>query len=117
MSNLNKDAGAAIARFRKRIKMPQAELATLLDMTRTSVSNIERGKQAMSLAMFCRIAEFLHVDPAELLTEVIKSENTIARDKLEEKGVDEWTIDFMRDKLRESNLFFIEGGDNEQTTN
>jgi len=117
MSNLNINAGAAVARFRKRIKMPQTELAELLGMTRTSVSNIERGKQAMSLAMFCRIADLLHIDAADLLSEVIKPQNSIARDRLEEKGVEGWVIDIMQGTLPESNIFFVEGGDDEQKTN
>ncbi len=117
MSDLNIGAGSAVARFRKRIGMQQTELAELLGKTRATVSNIERGKQAMSLVMFCRIAEILHVDPAKLLNEAIRPQGSIGRDKLVEKGVHGWTIDLMRGKLPESSIIFVEGGNDEQKAN
>lgn len=117
MKDINSNAGAAVSRFRKRIGLSQLELAQVLGITRTSVSNIERGKQAMSLAMFCRVADILHVDATDLLNEVIRPKNTTERGKLEEKGVESWVIDIMQDKLPESSLFFLEGGDHEQKKN
>jgi transcriptional regulator with XRE-family HTH domain len=77
-NDLNVAAGQAVATARGRVGMSQLELAKLLNKTRTSVSNIERGKQAMSLAMFCKISNLLHVAPYALLEEVVESHVTLS---------------------------------------
>lgn len=50
-----------------RARMTQAELAKLVDMERTSITNIEKGNQKVPLHVLFRIGEVLGVEPMELL--------------------------------------------------
>jgi transcriptional regulator with XRE-family HTH domain len=75
MESLNVRAGKLVAEHRKRHDISQLQLANYLELTRTSISNIERGKQAMSLGMFCKIANYLQVAPDMLLKQVLDSKH------------------------------------------
>jgi len=64
--------GRDVRRLRKLQKLTQAELAQRLDrdgqrLGRTSIANIESGKQRVMLHVFLELAEALGVDPADLL--------------------------------------------------
>ncbi len=48
-------------------RMTQAELAKLVDMERTSITNIEKGNQKVPLHVLFRIGEVLGAEPMELL--------------------------------------------------
>jgi transcriptional regulator with XRE-family HTH domain len=48
-------------------RFTQAELAALLDMSRTSVTNLERGRQRIPLHQLLRIADALGCELGELL--------------------------------------------------
>lgn len=50
--------------------MTQAELAERVGLGRTSVTNLERGKQNPPLSLLPKLAQALGVSPSELLTEV-----------------------------------------------
>lgn len=67
MAQLGKLIAAEIRKSRIAHGLQQQELADTIGITRTSISNIEHGKQALSLAMFCRIADALNENPSELL--------------------------------------------------
>ena len=59
--------GENIRRCRKRSKLSQETLAKLIGLTRTSLTNIENGRQHPPLHTLCEIAEKLRVDIKELL--------------------------------------------------
>lgn len=48
-------------------KLTQQDLADKVGLTRTSVTNIEKGNQQVSLAMLYRFASALNVSPTDLL--------------------------------------------------
>jgi transcriptional regulator with XRE-family HTH domain len=49
--------------------MPQQELATLSGLTRSSIANVENGKQRVLLHHLIKFAEALHVNVAALIPE------------------------------------------------
>jgi transcriptional regulator with XRE-family HTH domain len=59
--------GARVKSERDAVGMTQEELATAVGLSRSSIANIERGTQAVSLDALYRIASALDRDPAELL--------------------------------------------------
>jgi transcriptional regulator with XRE-family HTH domain len=59
--------GAKIREFRNQRKLSQDELAKLVGLARTSLTNIEQGRQHPPLHIFCEIVEQLRVDISELL--------------------------------------------------
>lgn len=64
--------GHDLQRLRKQRNLSQADLARLVDpqgdrLSRSSIANIENGKQRVALHLFLEIAGVLKVDPKELL--------------------------------------------------
>ena len=59
--------GLAIRRRRDKIGMTQATLAELTGLSRTSVTNIERGGQALLVHQLLELAKALGVSPTSLL--------------------------------------------------
>src|SRR5580704_12292697 len=59
--------GERIAQRRAGRGLSQAQLATLIGLTRSSVSNIEKGRQKMLIHTFLDIAHCLVVPPESLL--------------------------------------------------
>ena len=49
----------------------QQELANVVGLTRTSISNIERGKQGLSVDLLYSIADALNENPASLLSSAV----------------------------------------------
>ena len=75
----NVGVGAAVKAARKRAKVSQESLASAVKLSRTSISNIEVGRQKLLLEGFCRIASALHIDPGTLLEDAlarVKAEKT-----------------------------------------
>jgi transcriptional regulator with XRE-family HTH domain len=62
-----KQIGTNIRKCRARLNLSQNALGKLVGMTRTSLTNIESGRQHPPLHTFCEIAEQLKVDVLELL--------------------------------------------------
>jgi transcriptional regulator with XRE-family HTH domain len=54
----------------KRGRLTQGELADLVGLERTSITNIENGNQKVSLHVLFRICEQLGASPAELLPSI-----------------------------------------------
>lgn len=61
--------GGIIRRRRDQIGMTQAELANGVGLSRTSVTNIERGRQPMLVHQLCALANILRVDVCDLVSE------------------------------------------------
>jgi transcriptional regulator with XRE-family HTH domain len=59
--------GKLLVQRRMEAKMSQRDLADALEISRSSIANIERGRQSVSLHMVYRIADVLGRDLAELL--------------------------------------------------
>ena len=67
VSELYRSIGQRIRSAREALGLRQDELATAVSLTRTSITNIERGKQRLLIHTLCDIAEALRVEPADLL--------------------------------------------------
>jgi len=71
MDSLQLGVSEVVKQLRTARHISQQELANSLDVTRTSVSNIEHGRQSLTLSMFCKIALAFDMNPARLLDEVL----------------------------------------------
>lgn len=67
METLEKAIASQIRQLRETRKLHQQALAEAVHVKRTSISNIENGRQALSLDLFCKIAYALDCKPWELL--------------------------------------------------
>jgi transcriptional regulator with XRE-family HTH domain len=59
--------GRAVRQLRRERGMTQAELATRLSLGRTSITNLEKGRQSPPLSLLPEIAGALGVDPLRLV--------------------------------------------------
>lgn len=65
----SRSPGAASIRARREaLKMTQAELGDRLGLSRTSVTNIECGRQRLLIDQFCRLSEVLNCQRDDLLS-------------------------------------------------
>jgi|SRR5579883_6448 len=67
LNEFYRQLGEGIRRARKQRKLSQDALAKLVGLTRTSLTNIESGRQHPPLHTFCDIVEQLKVEFADLL--------------------------------------------------
>jgi transcriptional regulator with XRE-family HTH domain len=67
------DFGRAVRRLRQERGMTQAELAARLSLGRTSITNLEKGRQSPPLSMLPEIASALGVDPLRLIANAVRS--------------------------------------------
>jgi transcriptional regulator with XRE-family HTH domain len=65
--DLYQAVGQRIRRVREERRFTQAELAELVSLSRTSITNIEQGRQKLLLHTLYDIAAALTVKPSELL--------------------------------------------------
>lgn len=63
--------GAVLRRRRDEVGMTQATLATRLGLSRTSVTNVERGRQPLAVHQLILASQALSLDPGHLLNEVV----------------------------------------------
>ncbi|MCL4498787.1 MAG: helix-turn-helix domain-containing protein [Chloroflexi bacterium] len=61
------DVGKAIRRLREERGLTQTDLGTAVGLTRTSISNVEKGRQKMLLHTFYDVAETLMADLSTIL--------------------------------------------------
>jgi transcriptional regulator with XRE-family HTH domain len=61
--------GRRIRKAREEKGLTQEALASLVHLTRTSITNIERGRQKLLLHTFVEMANALRVPPAALLSD------------------------------------------------
>lgn len=59
--------GERIRAAREQHGLTQEDLAAAIGLTRTSITNIERGRQRLLLHTLCDIAGILRIEPASLL--------------------------------------------------
>jgi transcriptional regulator with XRE-family HTH domain len=79
-------AGRSIAQARNRLGMTQEVLASKISLTRTSVINIEKGRQQLLLHMLVAISNALEIDPSELIPKSNATETKDLRALLRERG-------------------------------
>ena len=63
------DFGKQLRDLRKQARLSQADLAERVGLSRTSVTNIERGRQHLPLHMVFLLADAVGVDPTKLIPE------------------------------------------------
>ena len=71
--------GQKISEVRQGKEMTQEALAADIAVTRTSIVNIERGKQQVLLHTLVKIAKALNVAPAEFLPDVAPDEQSVLK--------------------------------------
>lgn len=78
-------AGLKIRNARNRERLTQETLASRVSLTRTSIINIEKGKQQLLVHTLVDLARALNVRPGDLLPDVSQNENSdlnvLLRDK------------------------------------
>jgi len=62
------ELGKKIAEARRRSRITQQELGRLVGLSRTSVTNIEKGRQPVLVHMLVRISEALNINAVTLLS-------------------------------------------------
>ena len=97
------EVGRRIRDARKKIGLTQEALASLASLTRTSITNIEKGRQRLLLHTLADLAWALHVDPAQL----VPSRDIATTKNLEELLKDrpaetrEWVLRTVKSALKE----------------
>ena len=88
--NFYQEVGRRIKRARKTRLLTQEALASLISLTRTSITNIEKGRQKILLHTLADLATALRVEYAALLPESpAASENNDLQDTLKGRPVPE----------------------------
>lgn len=91
--------GRALRTARVKAGVSQATLGRRIGFTRSSVSNLEAGRQRIALHLFVLIAEALAVKPAALLPDatLLRPSDLVAQEVLREHlaGQPETTQDFV----------------------
>lgn len=70
--DINKRFGRRLAQCRKRAGVSQEKLAEALSLTRTSITNIEHGRQPIQLPTLYAIADALGIEPMDLMPGLAK---------------------------------------------
>lgn len=73
-STFYEEVGARLKARREKIRMRQAELAESIGLSRTSVTNIELGRQRLFLDQFAKICRSLEIAPSEIISESLSSD-------------------------------------------
>ncbi|MCX4973185.1 helix-turn-helix domain-containing protein [Streptomyces sp. NBC_00620] len=93
--------GDRIRGARSASRLTQAQLAASLGLARSSIANIESGRQRLPLHIFALIAETLNIKIAELLPDVTDNQPAPELSNIDERlqGADESSRDFVESAL------------------
>jgi transcriptional regulator with XRE-family HTH domain len=93
--------GARVREARTAARMTQAQLAEGLGLTRSSVANLEAGRQRVPLHVFAMIVDTLETEPSKLLPRDFSIPEKPNLDNLDEHlaDVDESSRDFIEGAL------------------
>ncbi|MFF5006962.1 helix-turn-helix domain-containing protein [Streptomyces phaeochromogenes] len=93
--------GDRIRGARSAARLTQAQLATSLGLARSSIANIESGRQRLPLHVFALISETLNVNVAELLPDLREEQSTPELSNISERlhDADESSRDFVNSAL------------------
>lgn len=67
--HIYRDLGKQLRDLRKQARLSQGDLATRVGLSRTSITNIERGRQRIPFHMVLLLADALGVNPTRLMPE------------------------------------------------
>ena len=93
------ELGKRIKKARKDLHLTQQALADLLDLNRTSITNIEKGKQKLLVFMLVEIAGKLRVSVNELLPENDSKQKEIKIDNLPKNDNSPGNLEFFESVL------------------
>ena len=82
-----REFGGLVRASRKAAGLSQTDLAAEIGLTRSSVSNVEKGKQKVVLHTFAAILDVLGKRPSELLP-VLKSEEEVIDERVGDLDLD-----------------------------
>jgi transcriptional regulator with XRE-family HTH domain len=77
-----KKVGNSIRKARDKAGLTQDALALRVGLTRTSITNIEKGRQKLLLHTFCNLANALGIPPIELLPDLTVTSEASELEKL-----------------------------------
>tara|TARA_Y100000114_G_scaffold155435_1_gene179603 strand:- start:12077 stop:12373 length:297 start_codon:yes stop_codon:yes gene_type:complete len=80
MKALQAALATEVRRLRRKLHVDQETLAERVGVTRSSISNIEGSRQAVSLEMFFKLSTALNQDPVKLLEAVRNTASVIVSD-------------------------------------
>jgi transcriptional regulator with XRE-family HTH domain len=97
-SNLFEIIGLKIKNFRENKKMSQTELGDNVGLTRSSVANIESGRQKVQIDTLYNIAQTLEVEIQDLLPKLVEltSDDTELFNINYDKDLQEEEIDWLK---------------------
>jgi transcriptional regulator with XRE-family HTH domain len=75
------EVGRRVRMAREAAGLTQDALADQVDLSRTSVTNIEKGRQKIALHTLCKVASAVGVEPATLFPSGARSERGHASQK------------------------------------
>lgn len=92
-----KELGRKIAEARKKSKITQERVGKAVGLSRTSITNIEKGRQPVLIHLLLKIAGVLNVDHATLLPPVQQSASKDSLKALKgyNKNVQKWVTDII----------------------
>lgn len=103
MKNLYKDFGRRVRKARLAGDLTQEQVADRVGLTRTSITNIERGSQHIALHQLFLIASAVGVDPQVLLPDQERAlDELVSPGVLKKLDADEESLDFAVRVLRKS---------------
>lgn len=89
---INKSVGDKLKAVRKVMKFSQDDLANKIGLTRTSIVNIEKGRQSLTIENLYKISELFQVNPMDLLITSSGNMNIVLEAKIKEaeSETEEW---------------------------
>lgn len=82
---INTNVGKRIREYREKANLTQEEVAEILDLSITAVSNIERGLNYPTMENFIKLANIMNVSSDLLLSDVLKQSYIAKSSELSEK--------------------------------
>lgn len=81
--------GAILAKTREAAGLTQQDLANAIGLSRTSITNIEKGRQGVSIITLYELSEVLKVKPERLLPDAFGLEDKLEKHALTKNEI-EW---------------------------
>lgn len=86
VENVNKAIGTILKDRRMDMGLSQSALATLVGMSRSTITSIEDGRQNLMIHQIIAIAQVLRMTPSEIITNVDGFHVPIPSDKVSSEG-------------------------------
>jgi transcriptional regulator with XRE-family HTH domain len=98
MNQLYREFGRLLKQRRKQARLTQDDVAHRVGLARTSITNIEQGRQHVSLHMIYALADAIGVGPQELLPSksILPQKDTKLEEQLEKVELEEEGKDWIR---------------------